>query len=143
MRSNATSLAKAALELLEQRQGEMLHQLQTMVEMESPSSDKQAVDGLGGHLLREFERIGGGVASHPAVNFGDHLQVDFAAPHGHASKEKPVLLLGHFDTVWEMGTLRNMPFRVEKGRAYGPGVYDMKVGIVMMMHAVRALREAN
>src|SRR3954471_22847142 len=144
MKSDPTKLAKAALELLEQRQGEMLHQLQTMVEMESPSSSKAAVDVLGGHLLREFERIGGAVHIHPAVSYGDHLQIDFAAPRsGKESKEKPVLLLGHFDTVWELGTLDKMPFRVQKGVCYGPGVYDMKVGIVMMMHAVRALRESG
>jgi glutamate carboxypeptidase len=49
-------------------------------------------------------------------------------------------LLGHFDTVWPLGTLAKMPFRVEGGRAFGPGVLDMKGGIVMMMFAVRALR---
>jgi glutamate carboxypeptidase len=135
-------IAKAALALLEERQGEMLRQLQTLVEMESPSEDKAAVDILGGHLLREFERAGGVVTLRHAVSFGDHLQVDFAA-EGAGAKQKPVLLLGHFDTVWELGTLRTMPFKVEKGRVFGPGVYDMKVGIVMMMHAVRALRDAN
>jgi len=138
MKNDPGALARGALALIEQRQGEMLRQLQTLVEMESPSSSKAAVDLLGGHLLREFERIGGGVTIHPAVSYGDHLQVDFAGKNG-----KPVLLLGHFDTVWETGTLAEMPFKVERGRVWGPGVYDMKIGIVMMMHAVRALREAN
>lgn len=148
MKTDPNVLAQAALALLEERQGEMLHQLQTLVEMESPSGDKAAVDVLGGHLLREFERMGGVVTIRQAVSYGDHLQVDFAADSAasgsaKSAKQKPVLLLGHFDTVWELGTLRTMPFKVEKGRVWGPGVYDMKVGIVMMMHAVRALREVN
>src|SRR4051812_44444450 len=113
MKPNATTLAKSALALLEERQGEMLRQLQILVEMESPSGTKAAVDMLGGHLLREFERLGGTVTIHQAVNYGDHLQVDFP---GDPKGGKPVLLLGHFDTVWEMGTLRKMPFKVEKGR---------------------------
>ena len=143
---DAGQIAKQCLPLIEQRQGEFLRQLQTLVEIESPSGDKAAVDVLGGHLLREFERMGGVVQIRQATSYGDHLQVDFAAggagTSGKAS-QKPVLLLGHFDTVWELGTLRSMPFKIEKGRAWGPGVYDMKVGIVMMMHAVRALRDAN
>src|SRR6185312_16202105 len=55
----------------------------------------------------------------------------------------PVLLLGHFDTVWPLGTLEKMPFRVQDGRAFGPGIYDMKAGIVMMLFALRALRESG
>lgn len=141
MRSDPTTLAKAALELIEPRQGEMLRELQTLVEMESPSGEKAAVDLLGAHLAREFADMSGEVTVHVSAKYGDHLQVDFA---GNAkSKLKPVMLLGHFDTVWETGTLAEMPFRVEHGRVWGPGVYDMKVGIVMMMHAVGALRDAS
>src|SRR5437879_2009728 len=136
--SGAGQLARAALKLIEQRQEEMLRDLQGLVEFESPSSDKAAVDLLGAHLAREFALMGGEITVHSAAAFGDHLQVDFAG----AAKTKPALLLGHFDTVWEIGTLKSMPFKIEKGRAWGPGVYDMKVGIVMMMHAISALREA-
>jgi glutamate carboxypeptidase len=76
---------------------------------------------------------------HSAAAYGDHLQVDFPG----VLQTKPVLLLGHFDTVWDIGTLKTMPFKVEKGRAWGPGVYDMKLGIVMMMYSILALREAS
>jgi glutamate carboxypeptidase len=54
-----------------------------------------------------------------------------------------VLLLGHYDTVWELGTLASMPFRIADGRAYGPGVYDMKAGITLMMYALEGLRETR
>ncbi|MCU1308477.1 MAG: peptidase [Acidobacteriaceae bacterium] len=130
---------RAALRLIESRQKEMLHDLQGLVEFESPSSDKAAVDLLGAHMARQFADMAGEVTVHSAAAFGDHLQVDFVG----VAKSKPVLLLGHFDTVWEIGTLKTMPFKIEKGRAWGPGVYDMKLGIVMMMHAIRALREAS
>ena len=122
-KDDSIKMATAALELIEARQGEMLRQLQTLVELESPSGDKAAVDVLGAHLLREFESMGGHVTIRPAVSYGDHLQVDF---DGNNSGGKPVLLLGHFDTVWEMGTLRKMPFRLEKGRAFGPGPIEPK-----------------
>ena len=60
---------------------------------------------------------------------------------GRDARRKPILLLGHLDTVWPMGTLAKMPFRVAKGKAFGPGVYDMKAGVVMALHALAMLRE--
>ncbi|MBZ5509164.1 MAG: M20 family metallopeptidase [Acidobacteriia bacterium] len=113
----------------------MMTLLRRMVEIESPSDDKAAVDRMGAFLAREFERLGGTVTSYPQKNAGNHLKAEFAAGAG-----KPALLLGHFDTVWSMGTLATMPFRVDNGRAFGPGVYDMKAGITMMIFALRALQ---
>ena len=72
-----------------------------MVEIESPSDNKAAVDQLGALLAGRFEKIGGHAKFHRVQNFGDHLQVDFAG----ARSGKPVLLLGHIDTVYPMGTL--------------------------------------
>jgi glutamate carboxypeptidase len=58
-------------------------------------------------------------------------------------KRRPVLLLGHLDTVWPVGTLARMPWRVENGRAFGPGVLDMKAGVVMALFAIRLVREVD
>ncbi len=144
MREGATkqkvekATAKAVLRAIEARQDKMLESLRLLVEMESPSSDKGLVDILGAHLAGEFSRLGGHVTVHSQPIFGDHLQVDFDGESG-----KPVMLLGHFDTVWDCGTLKSMPFKVEKGRAWGPGVYDMKAGIVAVLFALEALHEAN
>lgn len=126
-------------EFCQRRRSEMLDLLRRLVEIESPSFDKGAVDELGRLLKQEFERRGGRVKVHPVSVYGDHLQVEFAG----GRPGKPVLLLGHFDTVWSMGSLASMPFRVEAGHAFGPGVLDMKSGIVMMMFAVQALAEAG
>src|SRR5262250_3135608 len=113
----------------------MLAMLQRFVEIESPSDDKAAVDRLGASLKAEFEAIGGKVTIFRNSNRGDNLRIDFPGQ----STGKPILLLGHFDTVWPMGTLAGMPFRVEGGRVFGPGALDMKAGIVMMIFALRAL----
>jgi glutamate carboxypeptidase len=127
--------AALLLEFCVEHRNQMLTVLKQMVEIESPSDNKTAVDNLGAFLAWEFERLGGKVKIFPQKKYGDHLIAEFAG-RGHG---KPVLMLGHFDTVWPLGTLANMPFRLESGRAYGPGVLDMKAGIVMMMFALRAL----
>jgi glutamate carboxypeptidase len=120
------------------RQNEMLADIRALVEMESPSSDKPAVDRLGKVIGEKFAAIGGRVIFHRARNFGDHLQVDFTGAGG-----KPIMLLGHFDTVWDMGTLATMPFKLSGGRVWGPGVLDMKCGIVMMLWAIAAVKELH
>ena len=103
-----------------------------------PVTTKTAVDHLGEYLAQEFASLGGKTQFFPQQDCGNHLKADFPGSGG-----KPVLLLGHFDTVWPLGTLNHMPFRVENGRAFGPGMYDMKAGITMMMFALRALRSAG
>jgi glutamate carboxypeptidase len=131
----SSQYAPAFLDFCRERQAEMLSLLRQMVEIESPSDDKAAVDRLGAFLAAEFERRGGKIKVHRQERYGDHMQAEFP---GHAAA-KPLLLLGHLDTVWPLGTLARMPFRVESGRAWGPGVLDMKAGIVMMLFALDAM----
>jgi len=126
------------LHWLTDRQNEMIASLQEMVIRESPTHDKEACDNLCSHLAGEFECLGGKVQIHQQPTAGNHLQVNFPG----ASNRKPVMLLGHFDTVHDLGTLQTMPWRQQKGKLYGPGVFDMKAGIVQMMFALWALREA-
>ena len=119
----------------------MLAMLQCIVERESPSDNKEAVDRLGEVLAQEFERLGGKITMHPQSKYGDHLQAEFPG----SKSGKPILLLGHFDTVWPLGTLDAMPYRIVNatGRVHGPGVLDMKSAITMMMFALQALKEAG
>ena len=123
----------------EDRKDAILSTLRQLVEIESPSDDKAAIDRLGSLLAGRFEKLGGHAKFHRAERAGDHLQVDFEGARG----GKPVLLLGHMDTVYPTGTLATMPWRVSDGRAYGPGVFDMKAGIAFMLHAIEALRERH
>ena len=124
----------------------MLEQLEALVSIESPSEDKTAVDRASRVVAGWFEELGGKIRWHRQKKFGDLLEIRFGAmgrgsnARGDA-RRKPILLLGHLDTVWPMGTLAKMPFRVAKGKAFGPGVYDMKAGVVMAMHAIAMLRE--
>ncbi|MGC2321856.1 MAG: M20 family metallopeptidase [Terriglobales bacterium] len=113
----------------------MVASLRELVELESPSDNKAALDHLGHHLAAQFEKLGGRIKFHQQEHAGDHLQVDFPGAG------KPLLILGHMDTVWDVETLGSMPFRVAKGRAFGPGSFDMKAGVVQAIHAIRALRE--
>jgi glutamate carboxypeptidase len=138
-----SQFAYAHLAFCQQHESEMMSLLRKMVEIESPSDDKAGVDRMGAFLADAFERLGGRVTFYPQEAAGNHLKAEFAGGGSDGALGKPVLLLGHFDTVWPMGTLAKMPFRMEAGRAFGPGVYDMKAGIAMMMFALRALKEAG
>ena len=138
MTKPSSQSAQAHLAFCQQHHAEMMTLLQRMVEIESPSDNKAAVDQMGTFLAHEFERLGGKVTFFPQQEVGNHLKAEFSGGSG-----KPVLLLGHFDTVWSMGTLAKMPFHVEGGRAFGPGIYDMKAGIAMMIFALRALQAAG
>jgi glutamate carboxypeptidase len=140
---SASQVASAYLAFCQQHEGEMLSLLRKMVEIESPSDDKAAVDRMGSFSAEAFERLGGQVTFYPQQAAGNHLKAEFAGGASDRASGKPVLLLGHFDTVWPMGTLAKMPFYMKDGRAFGPGVYDMKAGIAMMMFALRALKEAG
>src|SRR5205807_5632746 len=116
---------------------QLLSDLKALVEIESPSSDKGAIDHLAEFLAARLEHYGGHAQIHLAKDFGNHVQADFSG----VSESKPVLLLGHIDTVWDIGTLKVMPFRVADGRVWGPGVLDMKGGIAIAIQAMALLRE--
>jgi glutamate carboxypeptidase len=122
----------------EKRQDEMAATIRQLVEIESPSDNKQAADRLGQLLCAKFEALGGRTHFYRNRQFGDHLRVDFPAGAG-----EPVLLLGHYDTVYPLGTLASMPCRIENGRLYGPGAFDMKSGIALMLHAIEAFQAGH
>ncbi len=124
------------LTYFEARRDALIQTIRSFVEIESPSDDKQAADRMGAFLAGTFEAMGGRALLHPAEAFGNHLQVDFPGDE----KSKPVLLLGHFDTVYPMGTLAKMPCRVEGNHFHGPGVLDMKSGVALMLYAVEAVK---
>ena len=129
--------AQRRLAYFEERLDATVATIRELVEMESPSDDKAAVDRLADVVAGKFAALGGEPRMHRAVEFGNHLQVDFAG----ADSGKPVLMLGHYDTVYPMGTLSSMPCQATNGKLTGPGVLDMKSGIALMMSAIGALRD--
>ena len=121
----------------ETRREWILNTIAALVRLESPTSDKAAVDRCGVELARRLEDQGGVVEMLPSPVTGDHLRATFGAGDGQ------LLLLGHLDTVWPVGQLARMPLREEDGRLHGPGVFDMKGGIAIGMLAVSALAEVG
>ncbi|GBF07050.1 peptidase M20 [Deinococcus aerius] len=109
----------------------MLADLRALVEIESPSTDPVAVSRVMDAV--EGRAKGLGAVTHALP--GGTRRFDF----GVDGAGQPILVLTHADTVWPTGTLGTMPFRVEGDRVYGPGTYDMKAGIVGLLHALRAL----
>ena len=127
---------KSILTEVRRKEATFIKRLQTLVEIESPSSDKAGVDRAQGVFAGWAESAGGKVRRHAHREFGDSLEVRFGPA---ARGQKPTLLLGHLDTVWALGTLAKMPFRVTRDRISGPGVLDMKAGVLMMLAAIEAL----
>lgn len=137
---------KQLLKDAKQRQKIMTEQLEALVSIESPSENKAAVDRASRIVAGWFEELGGKIRWRRQKQFGDLLEARFQATRlsaGAGARNKPILLLGHLDTVWSTGTLATMPFRAAKGKIFGPGVYDMKAGVVMALHALAMLREAE
>ncbi len=118
--------------------------LREAVEIESPTYSRPDIDRMARFFAREFRRHRGKVSLLDNSTTGPALVAEFwggKGKHNTPKRKKPILLIGHHDTVWPKGTLARMPFRVQRGRAYGPGVLDMKSGIVLVVAAVRALQE--
>ena len=116
------------LDWLAEQKGAMLGLLEEVVNLDSGSYDKPGVDAVGECFRRFFEREGICATVHPRETFGDAILAEVA---GSGGGNKPILLLGHRDTVFPKGEVVRRPFRIENGRAYGPGVADMKAGLVM------------
>ncbi|MEO3809274.1 M20 family metallopeptidase [Sphaerisporangium sp. B11E5] len=109
----------------------MLGDLAVLVECESFSADHRAVARSAGVVGEFGERLLGVAAETVVIEGVSHLRWSFGEPR--------VLLLGHHDTVWPMGTLGRIPWSVVDGVARGPGVFDMKAGLVQMFHALAGL----
>ena len=129
---------KAILLAVETRREWIRNRLQELVLQESPSEDRAAVNAAAAIVERLASGMGGRIRRNKQKEFGDVIELRFGPVR---SDRKPLLLLGHMDTVWPIGTLKNMPWREEKGKFWGPGVLDMKAGVVMALAAVSTLKE--
>jgi glutamate carboxypeptidase len=122
------------------RQGEMVNLLKQIVSRESPTSEKKAVDACSAFVASEFRKAGAKVTRVPQRKIGDLHVIEFPA-----SVKPPaggqVLILTHVDTVWPVGKIDKMPFYISANQAFGPGVLDMKSGIVIVIFALKALHD--
>jgi glutamate carboxypeptidase len=128
----------AIFEAVQSQSNWIAETLRELVQVESPSDNKAAVDEAVRLVAGIAEAVSGRVKIHKHKLFGDVLEVRFGPAR---SGRKPILLLGHLDTVWPLGTLRTMPLHKRDGRFYGPGVLDMKSGVAMALAAIRALKQ--
>jgi glutamate carboxypeptidase len=121
-------------------QAAIIETIRQMVEVESPSDDRDAVNR---HVEQLCDMLSGEakLTRKKGGTYGDHLLIDFNLPG--KKKTGQVLALGHTDTVYPLGILKTMPWRVAEGRLWGPGVLDMKGGVAFFIHAMRALRELD
>jgi glutamate carboxypeptidase len=123
---------------VERHLGDILDDLRAFVEIESPTTDKLAVDRAGRHLARRFaEAARAEVVWHPQPAWGDHFEARVG------SGPRRILLLGHVDTVWPLGTLERLPCRIDGDRITGPGSFDMKSGDIQALWALRAVVESG
>ncbi len=136
----AEGVGPEVLKHLLSREREMVRLLRRLAEAESPSLDPGTQAGPQAILRLELERLGFVVRAIPGVESGGQL---LAIPHARPKRRSIQLMVGHCDTVWEVGTLGAMPVIEKEGRLYGPGTYDMKGGLVNIVFALRALQSMN
>lgn len=131
---------RALLAGARRKQTALIELARRLVLAESPSTDKVAVDRCVMLAAERARELGGRVKMHRRLRFGNAMEARLGPRR---RGEKPVLLLGHLDTVWPLGTLKTMHWRVAEGRLWGPGVLDMKAGVAMALTALEMLTEAG
>jgi glutamate carboxypeptidase len=125
------------------KQSSLIAFARQLVRAESPSDNKAAVDACLALAAERGRQLGGRVKIHRQPDFGNVLELRFGPRKPAVRGQKPILLLGHLDTVWPLGTLKAMPCRVSNGRLWGPGTLDMKAGVAMAFTAIELLAEAG
>lgn len=129
------------LDALHERTSTMVDELRLLVEHESPTGDVDRLDVLADVLVEQWERTGATTTRHRVNGVGTHLELTWQGPEGTPTDAAPVLLVGHYDTVHDVGTLGRNPWRLDgDGRAWGPGTQDMKSGLVIARHALAHLQ---
>jgi glutamate carboxypeptidase len=118
----------------------MLDVIRQIVSQETPSSDKPRLDALADWLAARFRNAGATVQVIANAERGNHVRATFTSP-GCDPAAKPGLILCHFDTVWAVGSLVTHPYRIAEGKAYGPGIFDMKTSLVLAEYALHAVRD--
>jgi glutamate carboxypeptidase len=124
---------------LKNREKDMVRLLGDFVRCESPSHNKAAVDRFAAIVAREWRRRGAKVRILRNSSRGNHVRAEVWLRPGRPARRQ-LMVLGHMDTVYPLGTLAKMPFRVSGGRAWGPGTFDMKGGLVLALFAMDALK---
>ncbi len=135
--NDSSNQTKRLLDYIYSRQQEMLDFLQQLVKAESPSNIPESQQEIMNLLAKALQQRGYQVSHLPGKRTGGQL---LAKPQNRVYQQPLQLILGHSDTVWSLGTLKKMPLYQKADRMYGPGIYDMKAGLVQMLFAVEAIQ---
>src|SRR5262249_58384785 len=129
---------RALLDLYAARREAILKSIRELVELETKSREESRLNEIAGLVAAQLREIGGQVELIPQTGYGTHLRARFDFGHGGAGRG--VLVVGHLDTVWLVGSLERLPFRVTpEGRAHGPGIFDMKSGVAIAVESLRTI----
>ena len=139
---NPVARPKSLLPWLTTQLPDMIRTLGAFVRAESPSTEKAAADACARVIAAEWRKRGVQVELLEQKYRGAHLRVAYAPP-GETKPRSQLLVLGHYDTVYASGTLAKMAFRIAAGRVFGPGVFDMKAGIVQALFALDAIQHCG
>jgi glutamate carboxypeptidase len=131
--------SRALLDYFNARQTEMLSVIEQLVTQETPSGDKARLDAFAELLAQRLRTSGATVEVLPNVERGNHVRARFDPSSDDGVR--PALILCHYDTVWAVGSLATHPFRIEEGKAYGPGIFDMQSSLMLAEYAARATRD--
>lgn len=138
MTASAKHMSRSLLRYLQTRRDEMIRLIVEITKLESPSSDPASQVALQTVLRSALHDRGCRVRTIRGRKSGGHL---LAVPRNRTKCQPVQLLLGHGDTVWPIGTIKQMPVEIRDGKLYGPGVYDMKAGLVQAIFAIEAVRD--
>ena len=134
---------RALLAGARRKQASLIAFTRQLVLVESPSDNKAAVDACLALAAARGKELGARVKIHRQTGFANVLELRFGPRAKNKDTARPIVLLGHLDTVWPLGTLQTMPCRLRAGRLWGPGTLDMKAGVAMAFTAIEMLAEAD
>jgi glutamate carboxypeptidase len=122
------------------RRAPLLEFIRALVERETTSREAARLDEIAHFVAAALQELGGKIELTPAPGYGTHLRARFFDQMHERENLERLLVIGHLDTVWPVGTLARLPFRItDEGRAHGPGIFDMKSGIAAVIEAIRAI----
>ena len=131
----------AVLSYFETHRSEMLEFTRWLVEQESMSREPESTSLIAENLGDRLSSLGAAVELLNDSTYGSTLRACFDSAAGGSSNGKRILIVGHLDTVWPLGTLALRPFRIDDDFAFGPGIFDMKAGVMLAVFAMRAIGE--
>src|SRR5499427_4923073 len=129
---------RALLDRYAARREAILKSIRELVERETKSREESRLNEIAGFVATQLREIGGHVELIPQTGYGTHLRARFDFAHDMTGQG--VLVVGHLDTVWPIGSLERLPCRVTReGRAHGPGIFDMKSGVAIIVESLRTI----